>query len=470
MSELSGPAPGPAARGKREFRPGLLGGLLTALGERSTYDAASQCSRCGYCEQACPTYVLTGKEAFSGRGRNQIVRMLLEDRFQDPAQAGQSLDTCLLCGACTAACYAHVPTADLVLEGRRLLRRGRTPWPVRLLGRLLTERPAVFERLLKLAYRAKRLGLARLLSRTGMWGWAGLKELELAQGQVEEVPRSFLCELLRSDPGLADPRRARWAYFAACGPNFLLPEVGRSTVGLLKARCGPGMFLDNPCCGLPFFNYGDLELARALAKRNIENFESRVAGSGMDLGEAGRPPILVGDCSSCVAHLKSYPQLFIEDPVWRTRAGRFSRAVRDVIELREIAEGGGRLAEAEGGPIAYHDSCRARHGQALVDPPRRWLRALVGERFVELSEPGWCCGGAGAFAFTQPELSDAILRRKAAQLASVQARRVATSSTSCLLQLAHGLKKYYPECRVVHLSQLAAEASQGDPPAASRLP
>jgi len=102
-----------------------LGRLLTDLGERSVYDAAAQCSRCGYCEQACPTYVATGRESQSPRGRNQILRLMLEGSLDDPEAAREALSTCLLCGACTTACYAKVSVPDLVLEGRRAL-RGKT--------------------------------------------------------------------------------------------------------------------------------------------------------------------------------------------------------------------------------------------------------------------------------------------------------------------------------------------------------
>ena len=112
-----------------EYNEGVaepLGRLLTDLGERTSYDAASQCSRCGYCEQACPTYVATGREAQSPRGRNQIVRLMLEGKLDDPAAAEEALSTCLLCGACVTACYAKVAVPDLVLEGRRAL-RGECP-------------------------------------------------------------------------------------------------------------------------------------------------------------------------------------------------------------------------------------------------------------------------------------------------------------------------------------------------------
>src|SRR5258708_2003783 len=132
-----------------------LGWLLTDLGERSTEDAAAQCSRCGYCEQACPTYVATGREAQSPRGRNQIVRLMLEGKLDDPKAAEEALSTCLLCGACTTACYAKVSVPDIVLEGRRAL-RGETHWLVKRACRLLVDRPEILVFFLHVGYRLKR--------------------------------------------------------------------------------------------------------------------------------------------------------------------------------------------------------------------------------------------------------------------------------------------------------------------------
>ena len=430
--------------------------LITEQGERSTYDAVSQCSRCGYCEQACPTYVVTGKEHFSGRGRNQIARMLLEGKFKDPQAASEALSTCLLCGACTSACYAHVPTADIVLEGRRILRGGKSPLLARLLRWLMEDHPAWFVLALKSAYALKRWGLARAFARTRVLDLAGLGELALAETHVEEAPRRFLFEMLREDVEVSRPDEGaaspRWLYFAPCGPNFLYPRVGLATVKLLKGNRGAGRFLDNPCCGLLFYNYGDLDAAKRFARRNIENAESVAGSGGGDAAEEAAP--IVGDCSSCVAHLKSYPQLFLEDPSWKARAEAFSRRVRDVLEVLPQAAGrpdGGSAA------VAYHDSCRARHGQGIADPPRVALKAAFDGAYRELPEAGWCCGGAGAFAFSHPELSEEVLKARIGHIASVQARVVATSSTSCLLQLAHGLRKYYPECRVAHVSELLLE-------------
>src|SRR5581483_10843004 len=137
---------------------------------------------------------------------------------------------------------------------------------------------------------------------------------------------------------------------------------------------------DNPCCGLVAYNYGDLDAARRLAQRNIERREA-----------IGADVPLVGDCSSCVAYLKSYPQLFLHEAAWKARAERFASAVKDVIEL-PAPDG---AAPCPSGTVAYHDSCRARHGEGLIREGRSWAKWAAGD-VKELPEAGWCCGGAGA--------------------------------------------------------------------------
>lgn len=419
-----------------------LGRLLTDLGERSTEDAAAQCSRCGYCEQACPTYVATGREGKSPRGRNQIVRLMLEGKLDDPEAAREALDTCLLCGACTTACYAKVAVPDIVLEGRRRL-RGDTHWMIRAVTRLMIEKPRAVGRLLKLGYLLKRSGLSAL-ARPFLRA-IGLPVLAAMDEHVREAPLRLL------DEELEPLRRAgegdNWNYFAPCGPRYLYPRVGTATWKVLTKLKGPGKFLENPCCGLLANNYGDIEAARTLARMNIENAE-----------KAGSAPI-VGDCSSCVAHLKIYPQLFLmpSDAEWRVRAERFSARVRDAIEV--FGEAAPALPHSpEEGRVTYHDSCRAVNGQGIREQPRRAVKAAAGESFCEMAGADVCCGGAGAFAFVNEELSDEVLLRKVGNAAAAQARVVVTSSTSCLIQLARGLRKYYPDASVVHLSEFVLGA------------
>jgi glycolate oxidase iron-sulfur subunit len=330
-----------------------------------------------------------------------------------------------------------VATADIVLEGRRML-SGKPHWLTRILSRLMSEHRDWLALLLKAANLAKRLGLTawtRPILRL-----IGLPGLALAEEHVQEAPLTFLHEILRRRAKAADPH---WFYFAPCGPNFLYPRVGQATVAVLEALRGEGDFLENDCCGLLAYNYGEIDDARALARRNIARFEA--AG--------GRQPV-VGDCSSCVAFLKSYPQLFLGEPDWKPRAERFAAAVQDVPEVLA----GAALPQASLPETTYHDSCRACHGQGLKEAAHAAVRQLAGPSYRELPESDMCCGGAGAYAFRNPGLSDELIKRKVGRIAGTGVRLVAASGTSCLIQLAQGLKKYYPECEALHLSELAARA------------
>lgn len=433
-----------------------LKALLTDLGERGLYDAVSQCNRCGYCAWVCPTRVITGRETLSARGRNQAIRMLMERKLKKITDAEESLSTCLLCGACTTACYAGVPTADIVLEGRRSISGKRNNFPAGLGIKMLLNHPHWFAWLLKGVNLMRKLGLARLAGYFGIYHILGMPELSTAEREVTRSPMKFLFEFLKKDPSLGHKRRGSgthpeapkpvWLYFASCGPNYLYPEVGISTVSLLKRFLGDGIFLDNSCCGLLAYNYGKLEDARAFAKKNILKFESLVCNSSDNI------PV-IGDCSSCVAFMKSYEQLFADNPEWKPRARRFAESVRDILEI--IPEDK-ILHPSSLSPhplkVTYHDSCRACHGQGISEHPRRILKKVAGKSYVELPESDWCCGGAGIFAFTQRDIASKILLRKISNIAGVQADVVVAGATSCLIQIANGLKKYYPQAKVVHFS------------------
>jgi glycolate oxidase iron-sulfur subunit len=419
-----------------------LGRLLTDLGERSLYDAVSQCSRCGYCEQACPTYVATGEEAKSPRGRNQIVRLMIEGKLDDPKAALEALSTCLTCGACTTACYAKVPVADIVLEGRRMLRGAAHPL-MKLVSRLMIVSPKLFAVLLKIGFILKKNGVSKmgrpLLRAIGLGVLAAMDE------HTDEAPLRSLDDLVQKRE---NPKNPTYRYFAACGTKYLFPRVGTATLSVLDELKGKGAYLDNPCCGLLAHNYGDLEDARRLARKNIEHAEK----NGSEL--------IIGDCSSCVAHLKTYLQLFLrsEDAPWRARAEVFSKRIRDAIEI--YGENADKLPPScsDGVKTTYHDSCRALNGQGLNDQPRRAARRAAGASFCEMAGADACCGGAGAFGFVHEGLSDDLLNTKVGNVAAAQAGVVLTSSTSCLIQLAHGLRKYYPEAKALHLSEFVAGA------------
>src|SRR5262249_7658817 len=155
-------------------------------------------------------------------GRNQLVRLIIEGKLKDPSAAQEALSTCLLCGACSTACYAHVPTADIVLEGRRMLTEPH--WLARGLSRLLVRGEGLLAVLLKIAYAIKRTGLSAL-SRP-LLRLVGLSGLAEADAHVAEAPFFFLRDKLLRHRWSEKPA---WLYFAPCGPNYLYPRVGLAT-------------------------------------------------------------------------------------------------------------------------------------------------------------------------------------------------------------------------------------------------
>ena len=112
--------------------------------------------------------------------------------------------------------------------------------------------------------------------------------------------------------------------------------------------------------------------------------------------------------------------------------------------------------------VTYHESCHLTHGQKVVSPPRELLRAIPGLKLVELPEANWCCGSAGIYNLTQPEMAGELLERKIKHIQSTGASVVATGNPGCLLQLINGAAKAGLKLRIVHPVTLLAEAYRAE--------
>jgi len=405
--------------------------------DQRAYDDALHCNRCGFCTSFCPTYLATGDESLSPRGRNQAWRAFLEGRL-DPADGRRAFDTCLLCGVCTSVCFAQVPTAKLMAAAREKANsaEGRS-FLASFVVRGLLPRPRLFEAILKVLYWGKRLGLSGVLNRLGILSRIHPR-LAAAEGLVDAPPRRFLRDELPSAPP-----DAAVVQFLACGPNCVSPEIGRATARLLKVQGVKAGAAGNACCGLPGISLGDREAARRLAKINIEILEKHPNA------------IILVDDSSCASTLKEWPGLFEEDPAWKTRAVAVAGRTRDLLEW--LAQHPVPAPTAEE-PVTYHDACKARYAQGLVEEPRRLLKAVPGLDYRELPEADQCCGGGGTYQFMQPAVSGAVGERKTANIVSTGARVVLTSSVSCLLQLRAGLRRAGSSVRARHLAEFFAGA------------
>jgi glycolate oxidase iron-sulfur subunit len=201
--------------------------------------------------------------------------------------------------------------------------------------------------------------------------------------------------------------------------------------------------LENCCCGLPAWSYGDLKAARKLADRNL----SILAAEEFD--------VIVTDCSSCASFLKNYPQLFSEADRYHEKAVDISSRVRDMVQLIHSLDANASSRESQPAiTVTYHHPCHAARGQGLSTEPGEILNRLPAVEYRPLPEADWCCGGAGSYAFAHYELSQQVLDRKMENLKKTGADLLVTSCPACIMHLSYGVRKHGLSTKVCHISEL----------------
>jgi glycolate dehydrogenase iron-sulfur subunit len=231
--------------------------------------------------------------------------------------------------------------------------------------------------------------------------------------------------------------RGAVALLVGCVMDGLFSRTNRATRRTLRAndyriRGAPGQV----CCGALHAHAGDLEAARALARKNIEAFE-RCGADFIGVNAAG-----------CGAMMKEYGHLLADDPAWAARAANAAARVRDVSEL--LAAAGPR----PGGPlpvrVTYDAPCHLLHAQRIAAPPLAVLRAIPDLTLIPLTDAEQCCGAAGIYNLLEPTTSNAVLAPKLRHVASTGADWVATGNPGCLMQIGAGLRRAHARAHTVH--------------------
>jgi glycolate oxidase iron-sulfur subunit len=399
-------------------------------GERAGIDA---CVHCGFCLQACPTYLTLEDENDSPRGRIVLMRALLEGTLPPENESvHRHIAQCLGCRACETACPSGVPYGHLLEATRATLAQYR---PIPFVARIIL---SAFERrpLLALAMLGGRilrgLGIARrLANRPGRLGFAMAM---LASTRRPAATR-------RVTPA-STGARGRVALLKGCVMEGLFAGTNRATERTLTVN--EYAMLDAPgqgCCGALHAHAGDAAAARRMAKSNIEAFE-RTAADYICVNAAG-----------CGAMLMEYAHLLAGEPEWRERAARISAKVRDVSELL-TADGGPKRGGAVRVRLAYDAPCHLLHAQRIANAPIDLLRAIPELELVPLNESEVCCGSAGIYHLVEPETSDVVLARKLENIAAAAPDLVASGNPGCLMQIGAGLLRAGSPTLAVHPIEL----------------
>jgi glycolate oxidase iron-sulfur subunit len=188
-----------------------------------------------------------------------------------------------------------------------------------------------------------------------------------------------------------------------------------------------------------------------MARRNIDAME-KAAGS-LDSLDA-----IITNAAGCGSHLKHYDHLLADDPAYAERAKLWSTRMRDIHEW--LVEIGPVAPAGDGKPqtVTYHEACHLCHGQKITSQPRALLKLIPGLELVELPESSWCCGSAGVYNITQPEMSAKLLKRKLGHIAVTGAPIVASANPGCNVQLEAGMLGSTMTTKVVHPITLLAQA------------
>jgi len=411
------------------------------------YVEAAKCNKCGFCQEKCPVFRVTGSEAAVARGRNVVVRGILEGRVELTPEIKSYLFECLLCRGCTSVCFPAIRTDEIMAAARAayVAQYGQPAILSFLFRKVLPDRERLgrYARLMRLGKRSGLSGLTRLMRIFGIYG----KSLATANDLVKRMPRRFLLERLE-DIELSPEGTPghKVALFLGCAMNYSLPDACEAAIRVLVANGCEVSILDNVCCGLPAYAYGDTEALVRVAAKNLEVFRAADAD------------FIWTECASCSAFLKEYPRV-LPPGEERRAAEELAGKVRDFTEVAHSLRPLQGLGEMNV-RVTYHDPCHLSKYQELAEAPRELLRMIPGVEYVELPEADWCCGGAGSYNIAHYDLSMKVLDRKMDNIEKTQADVVATACPACMIQLAYGVRKRGLNMQVQHVAEALARAME----------
>lgn len=423
------------------------------------------CIHCGLCLPSCPTYNQLGNENDSPRGRIYLMRSVAEGRLDPLSETfNRHIDLCLGCRACETACPAGVRYGHLLEAARETQLQARSHKPLgfhrRMLGFALS-RIFPYPGRLDLA-----LGFFRFLRSNPLLAWASKSGLvRKVSAQADFALSLLLTTRPRNNPFLTYERGQKpvksgqsrpVAVFAGCVMEGLFRHTNDATRRVLSVNdCSLADVPQQVCCGALHAHAGDLETARALARSNIDAFESFIASTAA----AQNPPTIVVNAAGCGALLKEYGELLAGDPRYAARAEKFSRHVRDVTEF--LAAGDLRRGAPLNRTVTYDAPCHLFHAQRVQSAPQKLLSTIEGLRYVQLDGMQDCCGGAGIYNLSEVELSNAILSDKIQKVKATGAEILATANPGCHMQLGAGLRIFKADCHVAHVVELLDESYRG---------
>lgn len=408
-----------------------------------------KCVHCGFCLQACPTYVETGLEAESPRGRIALMKAVNEGRIGITDTVMRHWDLCIQCRACEVACPSGVPYGNLIEATMQQVADKRKPAFVNdKIGSFALKKLLPNQGLLSMVVGSmrmyQRLGLQKAMRKSGLLGL-----LPGNMGKLEESMPELPSEVFKAQGQMYRANgevKARVALLSGCVmPLIHGPEMNAVVRVLTRNGCEVVVTKEQGCCGAINSHVGDLETARELARQNVDAFM------------AEEVDYIVIASAGCGARMKEYGHLLRDDSAYAEKAEALSAKVRDIHEL---------LAELPIEPpkghlpykVTYQDSCHLSNAQRITAAPRQLLRTIPGIEFVELSNADKCCGAGGTYTITERDFSMRVLDSKMDAIRETGANVVATANPGCLMQMQYGAQRDDMPVKVKYITDLLDES------------
>ncbi len=419
------------------------------------YSVVQQCMHCGLCLPTCPTYDATKLERNSPRGRISLMRAIADGKLEATEAFSDEMYFCLGCLACMTACPAGVNYAELFEHARAEAEASQVKaTPKRGFIRWLTLRWMFMDlgrlQLVGSAIRLyQQLGLQTFIRKSGVMKLMP-KRLQELEAMTPTVQPKFSAELISPVTPASGERKYRVAMLTGCAQDLMYSDVNRDTVEVL-ARNGCEVVTppSQSCCGSLHAHNGELDMAAELARKNIDQFPPEQFDA------------IITNAGGCGSHLKHYANILAKDPVYRERAKLWDKKCKDIHEwLGAIGVQAPKSATPQ--TVTYHESCHLCHGQKITTQPRQLLKTIPNLKLVELPESNWCCGSAGIYNITQPEMANQLLDRKLEHIKSTKAEVVATGNPGCMAHILNGARKQNLPLRIVHPITLLAESYRNE--------
>ena len=422
-----------------------------------------QCVHCGLCLPACPTYAIDQTEMDGPRGRILLMNAAADGRIDLQGSFQQHIEQCLGCRACETACPSGVQYGELFEIARTTIadeqpNRGikadiarATRW---FTLRQLLAKPQRLHPIARLLRIYQAIGLSALLRRVRLLP----HRLRTMEALLPPLSAASIGHPTTAPAPAIGQKRGTVALLLGCVQDAFLGDVNAATVRVLQRNGYEVHFPKHQsCCGAAPLHIGQAEIARDMARQNIEAFATALGGeNGEGAAEDGYIAI-INNAGGCGATLKEYGHLLADDPTYAARAKKFAAKVQDIGEFLAAnlhVPPTGKIEET----VTYVESCHLRHAQGIIQQPRQLLAAIPGLTLIELKTPEICCGSAGVYNILQPEMADEILDAKMDDVAATAASIIVTTNAGCQMQMIRGVREQKINAQVLHLVQLLDQA------------